>query len=235
MSTRTRATGSVSAACHCAAVRRRVAAALALASSTAARSPGSISASGASWDVMRAIVSAASDAPDLAGVSVEWPPRRRSPVSAGSDAGGGLQLVGAVRVLPGELGELATEVAVGRGLGVDRAEQVEVADDRGGAEVEYLEDGGLDLLVRDDAGAEGLDEHADGRGLADGVRDLRLAAAGQSGGHDVLGDPAHRVGGRAVDLRRVLAGERAAAVAGHAAVGVDDDLAAGEPGVAHRA
>ncbi len=51
----------------------------------------------------------------------------------------------------------------------------------------------------------------------------------------VLGHPAHRVRGGAVDLRRVLAGERAAAVARVAAVGVDDDLAAGQPGVTHRA
>ena len=58
MSTSTRATGSTSAGSHAAALRRRVAAALAFASSTAARSPGSMSASGASWDVMRAIVSA---------------------------------------------------------------------------------------------------------------------------------------------------------------------------------
>src|SRR5689334_14121773 len=48
-----------------------------------------------------------------------------------------LQLVHAVGLLPRELGELATEVAVRRGLGVDRAEQVEVLDDRGGAEVEH--------------------------------------------------------------------------------------------------
>ena len=84
-------------------------------------------------------------------------------------------------------------------------------------------------------GAEGLDEQADRVRLADRVGDLHLAARGQAGGDDVLGDPAHRVGGRAVDLRRVLAGEGAAAVAGHAAVGVDDDLAAGQAGVAHRA
>ena len=58
---------------------------------------------------------------------------------------------------------------------------------------------------------------------------------GEARGDDVLGDPAHRVRGRAVDLGRVLAGEGAAAVAGHAAVGVDDDLAAGQTGVAHRA
>ena len=72
-------------------------------------------------------------------------------------------------------------------------------------------------------------------GLADRVGDLHLAALGQPGGDHVLGDPAHRVGGRAVDLGRVLAGEGAAAVAGVAAVGVDDDLAAGQAGVAHRA
>ena len=74
-----------------------------------------------------------------------------------------------------------------------------------------------------------------GCGLADRVGDLRLAAAGQARGDDVLGDPAHGVGRRAVDLRGVLAGEGAATVAGHAAVGVDDDLAAGQAGVAHRA
>src|SRR5699024_3461473 len=50
----------------------------------------------------------------------------------------------------------------------------------------------------------------------------------------VLGDPARGVGGRAVHLRRVLAGEGAATVAGHAAVGVDDDLAPGETAVTHR-
>ena len=72
-------------------------------------------------------------------------------------------------------------------------------------------------------------------GDADRVGDLDLAALGEAGGDDVLGDVAGRVGGRAVDLGRVLAGEGAAAVAGHAAVGVDDDLAAGEAGVADRA
>ena len=72
-------------------------------------------------------------------------------------------------------------------------------------------------------------------GDADRVGDLDLAAVGEAGGDHVLGDVAGRVGGGAVDLRRVLAGEGAAAVAGRAAVGVDDDLAAGEAGVADRA
>ena len=71
-------------------------------------------------------------------------------------------------------------------------------------------------------------------GDADGVRNLHLGPGGEARGDDVLGDPAHRVGTGAVDLRRILAGECAAAVAGGTTVGVDDDLAAGETGVAHR-
>ena len=69
---------------------------------------------------------------------------------------------------------------------------------------------------------------------ADRVGDLDLAAVGEPGGDDVLRDVARGVRGRAVDLRRVLARERAAAVRRGAAVGVDDDLAAGQAGVAHR-
>src|SRR5271168_2887466 len=42
---------------------------------------------------------------------------------------GGAELVGAVGALPGEVGLGAAEVAVGRGLGVDRAEQVQRVDD----------------------------------------------------------------------------------------------------------
>src|SRR5207248_3431447 len=59
-------------------------------------------------------------------------------------------------------------------------------------------------------------------------------ALGEAGRHDVLGHVARGIGARAVDLGGVLAREGAATVAGHAAVGVDDDLAACEPRVAHR-
>ena len=69
-------------------------------------------------------------------------------------------------------------------------------------------------------------------GDADRIGKLDRAAIGKTGGHDVLGQIARRVGRRAVDLGRVLAGEGAAAVRGRAAVGVDDDLAAGEAAVA---
>ena len=70
---------------------------------------------------------------------------------------------------------------------------------------------------------------------ADRVCHLKLAPVGQAGRDDVLRDVARHVRGRSVDLRRVLAAERAAAVRRYAAVRVDDDLAAGEPGVGLRA
>ncbi len=84
-------------------------------------------------------------------------------------------------------------------------------------------------------GAVGLDHQRQRVRDADRVGDLHLAAVGEAGRHHVLGHVARRVRGGAVHLRRVLAGERAAAVAGRAAVGVHDDLAPGEAGVAHRA
>jgi hypothetical protein len=82
------------------------------------------------------------------------------------------------------------------------------------------------IFVGDLAGAEGLHVDRERVRHADGVGHLNFAAVGQAGGHHVLGHPARRVGGAAVDLRRVLAREGAAAVTAHAAVGVDDDLAA---------
>src|SRR6202050_2667691 len=146
---------------------------------------------------------------------------------------GGAELVGAVGALPGEVRLGAAEVAVGRGLRVDRAEQVQRVDDGPRPQVEDLQHGVLDLLHRDLLGAETLDEQPDWHRLADRVRHLGLAPVGQARGDHVLGHPAHRVGRAAVDLGRILAREGTSAVPGHAAVGVDDDLPPGQPGVAH--
>ena len=119
-----------------------------------------------------------------------------------------------------------TEVAVRRGLSEDRLAQVQRAHDRRRAQVERLGDGAGDALDRNRLGAERLDGDVHRPRHADGVGELDLAARGQAGRDDILGHPARRVRRRAVDLGRVLAAEGAAAVAGHTAVGVDDDLAA---------
>ena len=69
---------------------------------------------------------------------------------------------------------------------------------------------------------------------ADRVRDLHFAAIRQPRRDDVLGDVARRVRRRAIDLGGILARERTAAVPRHPAVGIGDDLAPGQPGVALR-
>jgi hypothetical protein len=103
----------------------------------------------------------------------------------------------------------------------------------------FRDPSGLSLDVRSEEvfllGALGRDEHAGRLGHADRVAELHLADLGQPGRDDVLGDVAGHVRGGAVDLCRVLAGERAAAVPAATAVGVDDDLAAGQAAVAVRA
>jgi hypothetical protein len=72
------------------------------------------------------------------------------------------------------------------------------------------------------------------RRVTDGVGELHFALRGEAGGDDVLRDPAAHVGGAAVHLRRIFAGERATAVTAHAAVGIHDDLATGQAAVALR-
>src|SRR5690606_16527741 len=110
----------------------------------------------------------------------------------------------------------------------------QIANDRAGAQVEVIVDDLCDAIVVDLAGAEGLHTDAQGASHADGVGKLNLAALGNPGGDDVLGDPAGGVGGAAVHFGAVLTAERAAAMSPHAAVGVHDDLAPGQPGIAHR-
>ena len=84
------------------------------------------------------------------------------------------------------------------------------------------------------AGAEGIHHHRHRIGDADRVRELNLQFLREAGGHAVLRDVARHVARGAVDLRGVFPRERAAAVRRRAAVGVDDDLAAGDAGIAVR-
>src|ERR687891_87890 len=126
---------------------------------------------------------------------------------ARSRSRGRAQRVGLVGALPREVVVVAPEVAVRRRLRVDRAAQLEVAQDRRRTEVEVLADKGFDPVVGDEARAEGVDADRDRMGDADRVGDLELAAVGEAGGDDVLRDVARGVRGRTVDLRRVLARE----------------------------
>ena len=141
----------------------------------------------------------------------------------------GLDLVG---LLPGEVGP--AEVAVGRGRLVDGPLEVQRGDDSGGRAVEDLLDCLLNLGLGDGSGSEGVAHDGHGEGNADRVGKLYLTPFGKACGDDVLGDVAGHVCRRAVHLAGVLAGECAAAVTGISAVSIDDDLSAGQAGVALR-
>ena len=163
------------------------------------------------------------------------PMRSEGRSARSSQAGLAAQQLGLVGALPGEVVVAAPEVAVGGRLAVDGPPQVEVADDGRRAQVEVRPDELLDDVQLDLLRALAVDHDGGGMRDADGVGDLQQAALGDAGGDDVLGHVAGRVGAGAVDLAGVLAAEGAAAVRRAAAVGVDDDLAAGEAGVAHGA
>ncbi len=83
-------------------------------------------------------------------------------------------------------------------------------------------------------GSEGVHHHRYGFGDSNRVGELNLATLGQARGDDVLGNVAGHVARRAVNFRRILAGECAAAVAAHAAVRIHDDFAASQTRIAVR-
>src|SRR5690606_40043921 len=102
-------------------------------------------------------------------------------------------------------------------------QQAESLDDRARTEVVATHEILCDTLV---ACAERIDLDADGLCDADRVCDLDLRTLREPGGDQLARDVAAEVCARAVDLRGILPAECAAAVTPHAAVRVDDDLAA---------
>src|SRR5438876_7581537 len=122
-----------------------------------------------------------------------------------------------VRPLPGERWLAAAEVSVCRRLPEDRPTELQVLDQALGRQIEVLAHQIGELGVLHLPRAVGVDHDADGLGHADRVCELHLYAIAETRSDQVLRHVARAVAGRAVDLARVLAGERAAAVAAHAA------------------
>src|SRR6185437_903439 len=134
-----------------------------------------------------------------------------------------------------ELGLVAAEVAVGCSLLVDRPAEVEALDNALGRKREVGADQLGELGFAQLTGAESVNQNTDRLRYANGIGKLDFDAIGEARGNNVFGNVTSHVSRRAVDLGRILAGKCAAAVAAHAAVGVHDDLAAREAGVAHGA
>ena len=125
-------------------------------------------------------------------------------------------------------------MAVRRGLLEDRTAELERIDDAARRHLEVLAHQVGDLRLFDLRGAERVDVDRHRIGHADCIRELHFHFVREARGDEVLGDVARHVACRAVDLRGIFSRERAAAVTSAAAVRVDDDLAAGEAGVALR-
>ena len=150
-----------------------------------------------------------------------------------------LQIFDQIRPLPGEEVALrgTTEVTVGRGLAIDRLVQAQMRSNTSGGHTAELVDPAdrrLDRRVGNHTGTMRVDIERKRVADPNGVGQLDGAALRQPGRDDVLGKVARDVGGRAVDLGRILARESTAAMRRGAAVGINDDLAAGKAGVAVR-
>src|ERR1041384_1569849 len=130
---------------------------------------------------------------------------------------------------PGQTG--LAEVTVIRRLAVDRIAQLQRVDHRGRTVVELPDEilGGLPV-----ARAERVHAHRHRLRATDRIRHLHFRALRETVLHDLTRHVAAEVRAAAIDLRRILAAERATTVTAHAAVRVDDDLAARDAAVGRR-
>src|SRR5262249_44047211 len=110
--------------------------------------------------------------------------------------------------------------------------KVEEFDDSGGMEAE----GAADELGDERGGQRyvslGVGVHAGWFRDAEGIRQLKLATLGQSRRHHILGDGCRRVGWGSGALGGVFGAEGGAAGRAGASVGVDDDFAPSDGGIA---
>src|ERR1700683_344677 len=138
-----------------------------------------------------------------------------------------------VRALPGKAGAGAAKMAIGRGLTINRAAEVECFDDALGRQLEERANELRDLRVGDRAGTKGFCHDGDRIGDANSVGKLDFQLASEPRGDGILGHIARHVAGRTINLRGILAGKCAAAVAAVTTVGIHNNLAAGKPRITH--
>lgn len=122
-------------------------------------------------------------------------------------------------------------MTVRSGLQVLRPLKVEFSYDNSGSQVPVVSDDldqlGIGLLT----GAVSVDKDGQGLGNTDSVGQLNQASSSEAGVDQRLGDPSGSVGGRSVDLGKVLSGEGTTTVGTPTTVGVDNDLSTGQTGI----
>ncbi len=123
-------------------------------------------------------------------------------------------------------------MTIGCSLPVNRAAQVEIFDNRRWAQVEVSCYKIGKFTVGEFARAKAVDKDGDRPGNADGIGDLDFEALGKTCSDNVLCHVPCRIGTGTVNLGGILTGKGAAAMAGETAIGIDDDLSAGESRIA---
>src|SRR6266567_3274345 len=118
------------------------------------------------------------------------------------------------------------------GVAINWPQQIELFDDLGRLEIENFPDGALQFFFVHFAGAEGIDTHAHGFGMTDGISELNLASIRQARCDNILCDPPAHVSCAAIYLRRIFSGESSATVSSHSAIGIANALTACYTGVA---
>src|SRR5205823_2186184 len=119
-----------------------------------------------------------------------------------------------------------------RRLAINGPPQIEILNDAAGRKQEERADDLAQPLIIDFSRALRIDVHAHRLRDANGISQLHLAPSGQTRRHDILRHMPGHISRAAIDFRRVLAAECAAAMPAPAAVAIDDDLAAGQAAIA---
>src|SRR5579864_2580605 len=136
------------------------------------------------------------------------------------------QLRGFVGCFPREVGIVASEVAVGGSLAVNRTTQLERLDDSLGRQLEVRPHQVRDNFGIDLVRAKRFNQNAHRLSDADRVRELQLAAVSHSGSNNVFRDVTRHVSCGPINLGRIFAAESTAAMTPHASVGIDNNLPA---------
>src|SRR5258708_6140532 len=115
---------------------------------------------------------------------------------------------------------------IGR-LPVDWAQEIELFDDSCWLEVEYFLYSPLNFYFVYLRGSKRVDAYADGIGITNGVGELNFTSVSKTSRYYVFSDvPAH-VSRGSIDFRRIFTRKRAATVAAHSTIGVDNYLSSG--------
>src|SRR5271157_4245936 len=129
----------------------------------------------------------------------------------------------------------STEVPVVGSFTVNRTEQFKLLDDRSRLEIENFANGFFDFHFVHRSRPKRIDGNADRIRISDRVSKLDFASVSQAGSNHVFRNVSTHVSRRTVHFGRIFPRERAAAVAAHSSVGIDNDLASGQTSIALRA